>query len=216
MPATRRSLRYTDVKGNRQTLTAEQHTYLVAADRGFDFGWGGLRSTLVVRILRERGLISVDDLLYKPWRVQGRTTLGDLVVQAWDSGANDPTWTVVGLVLHDSQVASCDHCTKDGLRKLVVLTDAAGATIRVGVGCAAKLLDLPARTVTAQATAADKAAAKATHDAWVAWRTARLRVWDRAYGWGGPGRRELAETAVARWVAENPEPTRPPGKEHCD
>lgn len=77
-----RSMRYTDRRGQRQTLTFAQWVYLDAAGRGFEQGWGGLRSTLVVRLLRERGLIFLDDRA-RPWRVTGRQTLGDQVIQEW-------------------------------------------------------------------------------------------------------------------------------------
>lgn len=79
-----RSMRYTDGRNREQTLTFPQWVYLDAAGRGFEQGWGGMRSTLVVRLLRERGLIMLDDRVsYAPWRVTGRTALGDQVIEQW-------------------------------------------------------------------------------------------------------------------------------------
>lgn len=81
--AERATLTYVDSRGRHQILTRTQSRYLDLANRGFDFGWGGYRSTLTVRLLRERGLIVLDELLNKPWRVTGRTKLGDQVIEAW-------------------------------------------------------------------------------------------------------------------------------------
>lgn len=82
-----RSMRYIDRRGQQQTLTFPQWVYLEAAGRGFEQGWGGLRSTLVVRLLRERGLIFLDDRS-SPWRVTGREQLGDQVIAAWRERAD--------------------------------------------------------------------------------------------------------------------------------
>lgn len=77
-------MRYTDTKGRKQTLTAEQATYLQEASRReFERGWGGLSSTLTVRLLHERGLIVLNDLLYSPWRVTDITPLGEQVLARW-------------------------------------------------------------------------------------------------------------------------------------
>lgn len=81
-------LKYRDGRGNVQELTFTQWVYLRDADRmgGFDYGWGGHRSTLTVRLLRERGLITLDDFSPRPgrrWRVTGLTTRGEQVLIAW-------------------------------------------------------------------------------------------------------------------------------------
>lgn len=85
-----RSMAYTDSRGQRQRLTWEQWVYLDTAGRQFDYGWGGLRSTLTVRLLRERGLIELNDSGrysadsgHRRWRVTGRTALGDQVIELW-------------------------------------------------------------------------------------------------------------------------------------
>ena len=80
-----KTMRYTDRRGQRQTLTFPQWCYLdKAGNGGFEQGWGGLKSTLVVRLLRERGLIFLEDRT-SPWRVTGRQALGDQVAEAWKS-----------------------------------------------------------------------------------------------------------------------------------
>lgn len=78
-------MRYTDAKGRTQTLTLEQARYLSVADRELDYGWGGMRSTLTVRLLRDRGLITLDELRYKPWRITTRTPLGSRVLADWQT-----------------------------------------------------------------------------------------------------------------------------------
>lgn len=81
-------MRYTDRRGTPQTLTFTQWVYLVTADRGgFEQGWGGLRSTLTVRLLRERGLIELDDRT-APWRVTGLTKFGSEVLEQWTRKAD--------------------------------------------------------------------------------------------------------------------------------
>ncbi|MFI1194169.1 hypothetical protein ACH4T9_13040 [Micromonospora sp. NPDC020750] len=79
-------MRYTDNKGRARTLTPVQALYLSTAHtrHQIDAGWGGLSSTLTVRLLRERGLITLDDLLYKPWRITGLTKLGGELLARWN------------------------------------------------------------------------------------------------------------------------------------
>lgn len=79
------SMRYTDAGGQRRILTADQAVYLDTAWRQFDRGWGGLSSTLTVRLLHARGLLLLDDFLYRDrgWRVVGRTRLGEQVIDEW-------------------------------------------------------------------------------------------------------------------------------------
>lgn len=81
---------YVDSRGRRQRLTPEQANYLDAGQRGFTQGWGGLSSTLTVRILRERGLILLDDRT-TPWRVTRLTTLGEQVLQSWRDASGAAT-----------------------------------------------------------------------------------------------------------------------------
>lgn len=79
-----RSMRYRDTRGRHQTLTFAQWVYLRTAEQrgGFERGWGGLDSTLVVRLLRERGLIELDDRR-QPWRVTAVTAAGRKVLERW-------------------------------------------------------------------------------------------------------------------------------------
>ena len=86
-----RSMRYTDSRNRKRILTFPQWVYLTEAGRGFEQGWGGLDSTLVVRLLRERGLIHLDDrATHRPWRVTGRTALGDTLIEQWRAKAAEP------------------------------------------------------------------------------------------------------------------------------
>ncbi|MEV2222772.1 hypothetical protein AB0E01_23180 [Nocardia vinacea] len=99
----RRLVRYQDRRGQMHRLTAEQWHYLdtAAGRHGFEYGWGGLRSTLTVRILEERGLITLDRRHYERdsrgsivdrWKVTGLSALGRAVYDAstaddWPRGA---------------------------------------------------------------------------------------------------------------------------------
>lgn len=83
-------MKFQDARGRACTLTPVQAIYLQTADlHGFDCGWGGLRSTLTVRILEERGLITLVHVgLLVPgrdprWRVRSLTTLGEDVLARW-------------------------------------------------------------------------------------------------------------------------------------
>lgn len=81
-----RTMRYTDPRGRRQTLTWIQWVYLDKASMQFDQGWGGLSSTLVARLLESRGLITLHRYYTREvpsWRVTGRTKLGEQVMEAW-------------------------------------------------------------------------------------------------------------------------------------
>ncbi len=85
-----RSMRYVDSRGRKQTLTSEQATYLDAGRRRFDAGWGGLNSTLTVRLLEERGLITLwrnHSGAYPRWRVTSLTKLGEEVLTRWKERA---------------------------------------------------------------------------------------------------------------------------------
>lgn len=73
---------YTDQKDRLQILTNVQAIYLDAAERGFDRGWGGLSSTLTVRLLEARGLIQVRRE-YNSWRVVSLLPLGASVLDKW-------------------------------------------------------------------------------------------------------------------------------------
>ncbi len=73
-------MQYTDGRGRRQRLTFTQFVYLESVP--FDQGWGGLSSTLTMRLLRERGLVTADDRRV-PWRITGLTKLGSTVLDRW-------------------------------------------------------------------------------------------------------------------------------------
>ena len=58
-------------------LTRVQRLYLQEAERQpFTKGWGGMASTITVRILESRGLITVNWLGANGWRVTGLTQAG--------------------------------------------------------------------------------------------------------------------------------------------
>lgn len=79
-------MNYLDSRGRRQTLNPHQATYLADAWRQFDQGWGGHYSTLTVRLLEERGLITLArnaDPRRPRWTVTGLTKLGEQVLTAW-------------------------------------------------------------------------------------------------------------------------------------
>lgn len=82
-------MRYTDSHGRAQRLTPEQAHYLHTARirGGFDCGWGGLSSTRTVRLLEERGLITLRDnrTSWPRWRVTGLNILGETVLDAWQT-----------------------------------------------------------------------------------------------------------------------------------
>lgn len=83
-----RRMRYVDARGVERVLWFAQWVYLDTAARkgGFEQGWGGLGNTLTVRLLRERGLLMLDDRT-RPWRVTGSTRLGERVLAEWDRRA---------------------------------------------------------------------------------------------------------------------------------
>lgn len=79
-------MRYTDRRGRRQSLTRVQALYLAEADkRRLECGWGGLRSTLVVRLLEERGLIELQRASspQPSWTITGLTRRGAEVLDQW-------------------------------------------------------------------------------------------------------------------------------------
>ena len=86
-------MKYTDSKSRAQVLTFSQFCYLERADRGgFDAGWGGMDSTLTVRLMEERGLITLrrnGSGSYPRWRVTGATKLGAEVLGRWKARGSD-------------------------------------------------------------------------------------------------------------------------------
>lgn len=87
------TVRYTDARDRPRVLTRVQWIYLATADwRPFEQGWGGLTSTRVVRLLRERGLIDLDDRRV-PWKVTRLKKLGEEVLKRWreKQEAQEPT-----------------------------------------------------------------------------------------------------------------------------
>jgi hypothetical protein len=76
---------YTDARGRRQRLTREQRGYLDVARQYHHvaYGWGGYRSTLTVRILHERGLLSLSTNHHAGvrWCITGITPLGETVLK---------------------------------------------------------------------------------------------------------------------------------------
>ncbi len=84
MSASNLRLSYDDSKGRPRVLSFVQWVYLSTAERrgGFVKGWGGLDNTLTVRLLDERGLLTLD-ARRSPWRVTGITALGRKVLDQW-------------------------------------------------------------------------------------------------------------------------------------
>jgi hypothetical protein len=78
-------MRFTDSRGRRHTLTRIQANYLElgATWRQAYRGWGGHGSTLTVRLLEERGLITVDWRTGPGWKITGLTRLGREVLGRW-------------------------------------------------------------------------------------------------------------------------------------
>lgn len=86
-------MRYTDTKGRTWTLTRQQAVWLESADQGgFWRGWGGMSSTLAMRLLRERGLLLVTEYPTDPrrWKVTGLTALGREVLARWSTRGQTP------------------------------------------------------------------------------------------------------------------------------
>lgn len=84
-------MKFTDRKGRPWTLTRVQALYLAEADkRQLECGWGGLRSTLVVRLLEERGLITLQrDRAPSPtWTITSLTKRGAEVLAEWQQRNN--------------------------------------------------------------------------------------------------------------------------------
>lgn len=79
-------MKFTDQWGRRWTLTHIQAHYLAEADkRQLEYGWGGFRSTLVVRLLEERGLITLQrgTSPAPSWTITGLTRRGAEVLAKW-------------------------------------------------------------------------------------------------------------------------------------
>jgi DNA-binding HxlR family transcriptional regulator len=78
-------VKFTDHKGRGWTLTRIQALYLAEASRQqLECGWGGLSSTLTVRLLEERGLITLARSSRRPrWTITSLTHLGRQVLDAW-------------------------------------------------------------------------------------------------------------------------------------
>ncbi len=71
---------YVDSQGHRRRLTRVQQLYLQETQtRRLRRGWGGMGSTLTVRLLEERGLVTVN-WLGRDWELTGLTTLGRSVL----------------------------------------------------------------------------------------------------------------------------------------
>ena len=78
-------MKFIDHKGREWTLTRIQALYLAEGDRiRLMCGWGGLSSTLTVRLLEERGLITLARRSTDPrWTITGLTHLGAEVLKRW-------------------------------------------------------------------------------------------------------------------------------------
>lgn len=83
-------MRFTDHKGREWTLTRTQALYLAEGDRRrLRYGWGGLRSTLTVRLLEERGLITLRrEWGETGWEITGLTHDGQKLLARWNAKHN--------------------------------------------------------------------------------------------------------------------------------
>lgn len=78
-------MRFADSRGRVWTMTRTAALYLAEGDRRrLVYGWGGLRSTLTVRLLEERGLITVRwSSTYPRWEITGLTHHGQKILAEW-------------------------------------------------------------------------------------------------------------------------------------
>lgn len=77
-------MRFTDRRGREWTLTRTQALYLAEGERRrLRYGWGGLRSTLTVRLLEERGLITLQRWGDPRWEITGLTHEGAALLARW-------------------------------------------------------------------------------------------------------------------------------------
>jgi hypothetical protein len=79
-------MRYIDSKGDQRVLTREQSHYLrEGGRRQLQYGWGGYKSTLSVRLLEARGLVLVQwSQTWPRWTITGLTKLGQEVLERWE------------------------------------------------------------------------------------------------------------------------------------
>jgi hypothetical protein len=84
-------VKFTDGKGREWTLTRVAALYLAEGRRRrLVYGWGGLRSTLTVRLLEERGLITLARS-HDPdrrWEITGLTRAGEALLDRWNAKHN--------------------------------------------------------------------------------------------------------------------------------
>jgi hypothetical protein len=83
-------MKFTDHKGREWTLTRTQALYMAEGDRRrLVAGWGGLSSTLTVRLLEERGLATVRwSSRYPRWEITGLTHAGAALLARWNAKHN--------------------------------------------------------------------------------------------------------------------------------
>lgn len=82
-------MKFTDRRGREWTLTRTQALYLAEGDRRrLRYGWGGLRSTLTVRLLEERGLITLGRWDAPRWEITGLTHEGAALLARWNAKHN--------------------------------------------------------------------------------------------------------------------------------
>lgn len=88
-------MRYADGRGRPQRLTATQAVYLGAAvlQGRLVCGWGGLSSTLTVRLMEERGLVTVRydrRDTSRRWEITSITPLGQNLAERWRARNSNP------------------------------------------------------------------------------------------------------------------------------
>jgi hypothetical protein len=78
-------MKFTDHRGRKWTLTRTQALYLAEGDRRrLQCGWGGLSSTLTVRLLEERGLATVRwSSSWPRWEITGLTHDGQKLLACY-------------------------------------------------------------------------------------------------------------------------------------
>lgn len=82
-------MKFIDHRGREWTLTRTQALYLAEGDRRrLRYGWGGLRSTLTVRLLEERGLITLGRWDAPRWEITGLTHAGAALLARWNAKHN--------------------------------------------------------------------------------------------------------------------------------
>lgn len=115
---------------------------------------------------------------------------------------------IIGITIHSSAIADCQHCGQSGLRRVIrIRVD--GAEMGVGDDCAARLTGVDVRIVRSRARSRQANVDRVAQREWDAWSLRMLRFvlsqTDSALSLC-----PMSEDAARKeWLAENPEPPRP-------